>query len=491
MARASGSDELFLLIKSLTPNEKGYFKKYAQRHVTRKSNYLQLFTALDKMEVYDEPALKRRFKNLAVEKVYLFDMILNSLMVSDEGDTVAIAIYRDLIKVHLLIKKGLTQRAVKLIDKSLAIAEQHFLFTTTATLLKLRYNVTRPTTPVSQRLAEVQLVSKAIQHQYMLQVQEDEVHWQQHIILALQHAEQHQLPVEKNTKLLNKKMLLGEVNTKQPISTQLKHMEALRFYYEWMDVKPEKKIQLAKKIEQLCKRMWEQSKNSESLLHYLRSINNLINVLFHNDLIAEAEEYVERILLLAPNSHMSIRQEVLTTYTDQKQAVMWCKGEHTEALKFTNEKLRQLKIQEKFPFQWSRVMYVVYRKVLLEISTGEYGKAVRTLQFFFGTEQKKLSPSALLAAELLYLLCQFEMGNYDTMSKAARSVVKRYPKLDAKQLKFIQAFAKARTTPQEVIDHLNMHCNDLVLFRLFILSEWLQHKNKNKPWADVVKGLFT
>lgn len=491
MSRSSGSDELFLLIKSLTPSEKGYFKKYAQRHVSRKSNYLKLFDVLDNMEVYDEPILKKGFKNLAVEKVYLFDMIMNSLMVSDEGDSVAVSIYRDLIKVHLLIKKGLTQRVIKLIDKLIATSEQNFLFTTTATLLKLKYNVIRPAIPVSQRLTEVQSVSKSIQNQYLLQLQEDEVHWQQHIVLALQHAEQHRLPIDRNTKLLDKKLLLGKIHETQPISTQLKHMEALRFYYEWMDVKPEKKIQLAKSIEQLSKKLCKQSQNSESLLHHLRSINNLINVLFQNDLISEAEEYAERILLLAPNSHMSIRQEVLTTYTDQKQAVMWCKGEHIVALKFTNEKLRQLKILEKFPFQWSRVMYIMYRKVLLEISTGEYGNAVRTLQFFFGTEQKKLSPSALLAAELLYLLCQFEMGNYDTMSKAARSVLKRYPKLDAKQLKFVQAFAKSRTTPQELIGHLNMHCNDLVLFRFFMLSEWLQSKNKNKPWADVVKGLFT
>lgn len=79
--------DLFRLIKSLTRNEKGYFKKYAQVHGnTKNADYLLLFDEIDKQQdTYDEARLIARLKgkpmvhHLSVVKNYLFEMILKSL----------------------------------------------------------------------------------------------------------------------------------------------------------------------------------------------------------------------------------------------------------------------------------------------------------------------------------------------------------------------------------------------------------------------------
>ena len=80
------SDDLFRLIKSLTKSEKGYFKKFAAKNTAgSKQNYLVLFDAIDDMETYDEDLLRKKLKNeqflkqLAVYKVYLFNLILKAL----------------------------------------------------------------------------------------------------------------------------------------------------------------------------------------------------------------------------------------------------------------------------------------------------------------------------------------------------------------------------------------------------------------------------
>ena len=56
------SAHLHSLIKSLTKQEKRYFKLFAQRHTSGKENqYLKLFDAIDAQEVYKEDAIKKKF----------------------------------------------------------------------------------------------------------------------------------------------------------------------------------------------------------------------------------------------------------------------------------------------------------------------------------------------------------------------------------------------------------------------------------------------
>jgi len=82
------SEDLFLLIKSLTKSEKGHFKKYASKHVIAGENkYIKIFNAIERQKAYNEAELKEKFrdesllKSFAPFKVYLFDLILKSLTV--------------------------------------------------------------------------------------------------------------------------------------------------------------------------------------------------------------------------------------------------------------------------------------------------------------------------------------------------------------------------------------------------------------------------
>jgi D-tyrosyl-tRNA(Tyr) deacylase len=80
------SDSLFRLIKSLSKNEKGYFKKMAEALAgSGGSNYLLLFDAIDKQNEFDEAAIIKKYskenfvKNLSVTKRNLTDLILKAL----------------------------------------------------------------------------------------------------------------------------------------------------------------------------------------------------------------------------------------------------------------------------------------------------------------------------------------------------------------------------------------------------------------------------
>lgn len=112
-------DKLFELINSLTPHEKGYFKKYSRSKSALKKgeNYLKLFNALNESEVYDEKYLKKIFANekfirqLGVAKNYLYELILESLVSfhsESNGDIMTGNMFN---KFYVLFARGLPDHA--------------------------------------------------------------------------------------------------------------------------------------------------------------------------------------------------------------------------------------------------------------------------------------------------------------------------------------------------------------------------------------------
>src|SRR5438128_7801357 len=80
------SNELFLLIKSLSRAEKGYFKKFAfSNSSSGNSKYLRIFNEMELQNTYNEKALKEKIeddisaKNFPAAKLYLYEIILRSL----------------------------------------------------------------------------------------------------------------------------------------------------------------------------------------------------------------------------------------------------------------------------------------------------------------------------------------------------------------------------------------------------------------------------
>lgn len=138
------SDDLFRLVKSLNKPEKGYFKKFAAKNASgTKQNYILLFDAIDNMDTYDEELLKRKLKNepfvkqLAVYKVYLFNLILKSLHHYGAYDNAESRLSEYLINIKTLVAKHLYREAMKILKKAKAMAYKYdkmkFLFEILAT----------------------------------------------------------------------------------------------------------------------------------------------------------------------------------------------------------------------------------------------------------------------------------------------------------------------------------------------------------------------
>lgn len=109
------ADDLFLLIKSLDKNEKGYFKKFSARYGSKQggNDYLKLFDMIDSQVSYDETAIKNQFSkagkkiNLSLQKTYLQQQIMQALRNYNSGRSNAMTTYEMLMNMEILHSKGL------------------------------------------------------------------------------------------------------------------------------------------------------------------------------------------------------------------------------------------------------------------------------------------------------------------------------------------------------------------------------------------------
>ena len=125
-------DHVHRLIRSMTRQEKRYFKLYASRHVVGgKSTGLVLFDAIAAMDPYDEQALRKRFEGEAfltrftVTKHRLYDTILASLEAFHADSSVDSRLNRQLHRVEILYQRGLYADAEKLLRNARSLGEQH------------------------------------------------------------------------------------------------------------------------------------------------------------------------------------------------------------------------------------------------------------------------------------------------------------------------------------------------------------------------------
>ncbi len=133
------SDEIFQLVKSLTKQEKTYFKKFASAFTGEEgSNYLKMFDEISNQavreEAYNEEKIKKGsysgkfLKNLSYHKNYLYNMIMSSL-INYHKDSKEIIFIRNLLsQVEILTGKLLYDQALKVLGRAAKIAEEKDMF---------------------------------------------------------------------------------------------------------------------------------------------------------------------------------------------------------------------------------------------------------------------------------------------------------------------------------------------------------------------------
>lgn len=128
-------DELFVLIKSMNKNEKGYFRKFSGIHSSKGTgDYMKLFECIGAMKEYDGNAIRARFKgqkilnHLRATKHYLKNLIIRALRNYYEDQMPYISNHISLCDAYIMARKGLVQSASKKILRGIetSVAAENF-----------------------------------------------------------------------------------------------------------------------------------------------------------------------------------------------------------------------------------------------------------------------------------------------------------------------------------------------------------------------------
>ena len=158
-------DRVFQLIKSLTKQEKWYFKAFAKWNSLKDdSNYIRLFDLMDSQKEHDEKKLKQKLgnhplaKSFAETKYQLYSSLLKSLHAYHINSSVDNRLKTFLHQIEILFNKAMYDEALRLTLQAKKLAGKYESFTELLDLLEWeRLAVVYSFTPdrMNERLEEV------------------------------------------------------------------------------------------------------------------------------------------------------------------------------------------------------------------------------------------------------------------------------------------------------------------------------------------------
>ena len=134
---------IFNLIKSLTKQEKWYFKQFATWNAIKgSSNYIVLFDIINEMDIYDESVIKKKIQKRSLSisftetKYQLYQNIMKSLHSFHLNSSIDSRIRTMIHQIEILINKAQYDETIKLIYKAKELAIHYERFTSLSEILE-------------------------------------------------------------------------------------------------------------------------------------------------------------------------------------------------------------------------------------------------------------------------------------------------------------------------------------------------------------------
>lgn len=166
------------LVKSLTPNEKGYFKKYCYGFTKEaQNNYLRLFQILEKENIIHDKLIRDKFHNKQINihsiRNFLYKQILKSLRAYHSEKHIQYTIREMLDYVEILSDKGLFEQSIQFINKGINLSDPvtlpayQILFRTQQIQMLRFFNEEEKLKKTDEIVASITESAEGIKHSYL------------------------------------------------------------------------------------------------------------------------------------------------------------------------------------------------------------------------------------------------------------------------------------------------------------------------------------
>lgn len=492
MARTKGSDDLFKLIHSLTPEEKGYFKKFAKRHAEEGNKYLQLFDAINAQEKFEETGLRKTFKGYTDMKAYLFTMLLDALMLLEMNNSEASRTVKQWFHIRLLNRKGLRTKAIQVSKKALHQAKELELFWMEYPLRKLLFDMEKHSWKISEREVQNAALFTDLKHA-ITSLQQIDRYFE--IFQQLSHysnqwafAGKQAIPLEEVTSVAE---LEGEKS--EIITVERLRLAAISMYY-MLKQDFEKQYQVANHYYRFEKKLWQ----SKSLLadydKYVKAIRAFILAALYTDRPEEVFALNEEMYAVKASGELE-RVENELCYFTYNQYAYWGTGRHEEGEKFSQRYFPDKLINEHGGrFRLFILEFYRYR-ILFEFVNKSHKQLFTSIAAFQSLGVKKDATSHYKSCELLKVLANVELNAFDVLPQLAANALihlQAYGLTDGEK-RILTALRKMNSSnKQEILSKLlRSFEKDTTATRIFIafnIKTWLRSQMESRPFSAIFKA---
>lgn len=439
------SEELFMLVKSLSRSEKRYFRVFVNREGGN-NVYLKLFDAIDAQKEYDEAVIRKKFKGeqflkqLHVPKNYLRALILKSLRnfhsnVSKDSEV------KDILRnVEILFNKELYRHAIGELKRAEKIASNYELFLLLIDVLNWKRRLQQHLTP-----NDFMAFSEILEEQNKALEKLLNLNGYSNLIVDVSHE-----VMGGVAGIIENKNWLNELKNAKSLEARVMHVNA-----EYFQLVSEGRAEEGERI------LYELLDYMDELPHrveetpglYVSTINNFISYFVFSKRPKEAIELIQRAKAVfkkwnLKSENRTILKQVLRTYNVELE-VYRDSGSVEENIETINE-VEEFVVAytNKMPKEyllsfWFQLSYIHFTRT-------DYKKALSWVNKILQFKNRGIRPDIQVQSRMLNLMIHLELENMFVLRyfvDSAKRFIKKMKGLEDYEKTLLSFFSKISKAP--------------------------------------------
>lgn len=497
------SDDLYLLVKSLSKSEKRYFRLFASRYGGRKK-YMLLFESIDRQESYDEEAIRAELdgesiaRHLHVAKNYLYKLILRSLRAYYAESSTQIRVREMITDIEILFERGMFKQARKMWRAAQKWAERLDDPQLKLALIRLRHRLSGKDSDKLEAL--------------------DDIHdARRKVLRELETVLEYEYVVEKlgnictrnpsrgpaEYALLDETMespLMKAEPTDAPFRVRQHYLWGWATYHYGRD-ELEPALDYMRRVRELC------SANPDFLRnHPTEHLGIVANILTLLSRMEDEEEYRKELDALEETFHSLLPDTLVNTRVTAlfQVAIFWNRlvfhtdrGDFDRCLTLAADVDRFLNDYPDFTINGD-IPRLTFLLAYSCYGAGRHGDALRRMSPLLNASEPMKGRSGYYAARLMEIVIHYELGNMELVISRVRSLRNylmgkdRYGPFERVALTFFEAAASGKDerclleSLRKAFANFDRDWSGHRIFFYFDFIAWIECRIAGRPFADVV-----
>lgn len=506
------SDHLFQLIKSLSKNEKGYFKKHISKGTMgQDNNYMKLFEAMDRQKEYDEREIKMIFagetfiKQLSTIKNYLYHLILKALNVYHSEISVETKLMEWLKQAEILFKRGLYEQCEKILSKAKKTAYRYERYIQLLDIIRWEYRLlitvgyagVSGNDPVALQNEEQRLLEKidCIAGYKWLALR-------MFMLLRKRGTARNPDEIEEFAVFKNHPLFSAE-ESGLPYYARISYYFVKGFYYDAIDDRTNCYKYLLAQVDFLESHLDFITEDPPS---YAAALNNLVItcILLKKYDVALACLQKQRAIAEMPGVRISKQLQARLFANSYLNELNICKftGNFKDGFSLIKEIEAGLTLfGNTIHKEGEMVLYDNVSQICF--GYGDYNEALMWMNKILNDNEVHIREDILCSARIFNLIIHYELGNEDLLEYLVKSTYrflykrKRLYKFETDILNFIRKKLPEIDTQKQLIGAFKGLKEELVeiikdpfekkALEYFDFISWLESKIENRPFAEIVR----